>query len=80
MYLSLGGGAVVRKRDIVAICDIDNTSSSWITRDFLNAVEKNGGIVNTADDIPRSFVLCEENGKHTIYLAQPSPAALARRV
>ena len=35
MYLHLGRGILVRKSDIVAVCDLDNSSYSHITRDYL---------------------------------------------
>ena len=35
MYLHLGSSVVIRQRDVVGIFDLDNTTSSRITRDFL---------------------------------------------
>ena len=39
MYLHLGMDVVVRKRDIIGIFDLDNTSQSYITRDYLRKAE-----------------------------------------
>ena len=33
IYLNLGGGSVVRRSSVVAICDIDNTTCSRATRE-----------------------------------------------
>lgn len=79
MYLHLGNNRVVRKADIIAVCDLDNTTGSRITRDYLAGAEKNGIVVNVAEDLPKSFVICAENGKTTVYLSQLSPATLLRR-
>ena len=79
MYLHLGKNRVVRKTDIVAICDLDNTTGSRITRDYLAEAEKSGAVVNVAEDLPKAFVVCTENGKTTVYLSQLSPATLLRR-
>lgn len=42
MYLSIGGGFVVRRRDIVAVFDMDNATYSRISRDALSLAEKRG--------------------------------------
>ena len=79
MYLHIGGEVVVRTEDIVAVCDLDNASSSYLTRQFLARAEKEGRVVNAADDLPKSFVAVEENGRCTVYLSQLNPATLLRR-
>ena len=57
MYLHLGAETVVRTDSIVAVCDLDNASSSHITREALRAAEKAGKVVNVADALPKSFVV-----------------------
>ena len=42
MYLHLGAETVVRTDSIIAVCDLDNASSSHITREALRAAEKAG--------------------------------------
>ncbi|NCB51927.1 MAG: DUF370 domain-containing protein [Clostridia bacterium] len=79
MYLHLGNNKVVRKADLIAVCDLDNTTGSRITRDYLAGAEKSGAVVNVAEDLPKSFVICTENGKTIVYLSQLSPATLLRR-
>ncbi len=79
MYLHLGAGAVVRKDSIVGVFDLDNTSQSHLTRKYLAAAEKYGHVVNVAEDIPKSFVVCMENGVMRVYLSQMSPQTLQNR-
>ncbi len=79
IYLNLGGGSVVRRSSVVAICDIDNTTCSRTTRELLAAAEKAGEVINAAEDLPRSFVLCEEGGERRVWLSSLSSAALSRR-
>ena len=79
MYLNIGGGFVVRRADVVAVFDMDNATWSRITRDALALAEKHGEVINAAEDIPRSFILCEEHGVRRAYLSQLSSAAIARR-
>jgi len=79
MYLHLGAETVVRTDSIIAVCDLDNASSSHITREALRAAEKAGKVVNVADDLPKSFVVCREDGKTRIYLSQLNTATLLKR-
>lgn len=80
MYLHLGQNVVVAHKDIVGLFDLDNTSSSHLTRKFLERAEKEGRVVNVSDDLPRAFVLCRrEQGPPMVYLSQLSAAALLRR-
>lgn len=79
MYLHLGQNTVIPKSSVIGIFDMDNSTSSHITRKFLNKLEKNGSIVNIAEDIPKTFVLCDEMGKVTVYLSQLSSQTLLKR-
>ena len=79
MYLHLGKGTVVNTAEIVAIFDLDITSQSHLTRKYLSMAEKSGQVVNVSEDIPKSFVVCETNGKRTLYLSQMSSATLLKR-
>ena len=79
MYLHLGSGAVIRRTDIIGIFDLDNTSQSHITRKYLSAAEKSGQVINVAEDLPKSFVICNENGTTKVYLSQMSTQTLFKR-
>ena len=79
MYLHLGKGTVVRKEEIVAIFDLDQTSQSHITRKFLAAAEKAGEVINAAENIPKSFVICCGEQGRRLYLSQMAPATLLKR-
>ena len=58
MYLHLGKGTVVNTGEIIGIFDLDITSQSHLTRKYLNLAEKAGQVINAAEDIPKSFVVC----------------------
>jgi len=80
MYLHLGGDVAVRTADVVAVCDLDNASSSHLTRAFLRAAEQAGRVVNVAEDLPKSFVVCAEgSGPSQVYLSQLNSATLLKR-
>lgn len=65
MYLHLGKGTVVNANTIIGIFDLDITSQSHLTRKYLNQAEKSGYVINAAEDIPKSFVVCSEGEKKT---------------
>lgn len=81
MYLHLGSSVVIRQRDVVGIFDLDNTTSSCITRDFLTQAQRAGRVVTVGDDLPKSFLLCRDGaGETTVYLSQLSSATLLKRM
>lgn len=78
-YIHLGKGSVINTGGIIGVFDLDITSQSHITRAYLAAAEKNGQVINAADDIPKSFVVTEENGQRRVYLSQLASATLLKR-
>ena len=79
MYLYLGQNTLVPKKSVVGIFDMDNATSSHLTRKSLNMWEKSGMIVNVSDDIPKSFVICSDGGETRVYLSQLSSQTLLKR-
>lgn len=79
MYLHLGKGTIVDTAEILGIFDLDITSQSHLTRKFLSMAEKAGQVVNAAEDIPKSFVVCANGKKTTLYLSQMASATLLKR-
>ena len=79
MYLNIGNDMAVRDRNIIGIFDMDNTSTSKRTREFLSAAEKNGEVV-PCDDLPKSFVLTAEYGFNRVYLTALSTQTLEKRM
>ena len=79
MYLHLGQNVVVPQKSIIGIFDMDNTTSSHITRDYLQRAEKAGRFVSVFEDLPKSFVVCEDEKGVTVYLSQLSSATLLKR-
>ena len=79
MYLHLGQDIAVPKSSVIGIFDTDNTTQSYITREYLNRAEKSGAIVDISGDIPKSFVICEKDGVVTVYLSQLNTSTLLKR-
>ena len=69
----------MRTDSVVGIFDLDITSQSHLTRKYLAAAEKAGQVVNAAEDLPKSFVVCRDGEKSSVYLSQMAAATLLRR-
>ena len=69
----------MRDDEILGIFDLDITSQSHLTRKFLSMADKAGQVINAAEDIPKSFVLCRREGETRVYLSQMACATLLRR-
>ena len=79
MYLNIGNDMAVREKSIIGIFDMDNTSTSRRTREFLAKAEKEGQVV-PCDDLPKSFVLTAEYGLNRIFLTSLAAATLEKRL
>lgn len=79
MFLYLGSETTVRSDDVIGIFDLDNTTVSRHTRDFLRRAEQNKIVRYVNFELPKSFVLTEKNGKNTIYVSQISTTTLLKR-
>ena len=63
MYLHIGKGKTLKDKDIIGIFDLDTSTVSDKTKEFLNKKEKEK-LTEYADfDLPRSFILCKNKDK-----------------
>ena len=79
MYLNIGNDMAVREKSIIGIFDMDNTSTSKRTREFLERSEREGQVV-PCDDLPKAFVLTAEYGLDRVYLTSLSSSPLEKRL
>ena len=79
MYLYLGMDTLVRKSDIVGIFDLDTATVSRHTRNFLSRAEKNKEVISITNELPKSFILCKNGEKESLYISQISTATLKKR-
>ena len=75
----MGGDVVIPMKDVIAILDIETTTLSNDTRDFLKIAEEEGFIITISDDMPKSFIITEFNKKSKIYLSPISSVTLQKR-
>lgn len=79
MFLHIGGDVVIPMKDVIGILDIETTTLSNDTRDFLKIAEEEGFIDAISDDMPKSFIITEVNKKSKIYLSPISSVTLQKR-
>lgn len=82
MYLHLGQDTVIKTEDIIGIFDMETSTISKYTRNYLADAEKAGRVVNVSMELPKSFVLCcEKSGEQrvTVYISQISSVTLLKR-
>ena len=81
MLLNIGQEKMIFDKDIIGIFDLDNTTVSKATRDYINfSVKKDGCVTVSMDDLPKSFIVCEKNGKRTVYISPFNTATVYRRI
>lgn len=80
MYLHLGMDKVITFDEIIGIFDLDTTTVSKSTRNYLAKAEKDGIVENICYDLPKSFIVCRtKDGKDKVYISQISSQTLLKR-
>jgi len=79
MFLHIGGDVVIPIRNVIAILDIETTTISKDTKEFLKIAEEEGFIESISDDLPKSFIITETDKKSKIYLSPISSVTLQKR-
>lgn len=79
MFLHIGGDVVIPVKNIIAILDIETTTTSKDTKDFLRIAEEEGFIESISDDLPKTFIITEVEKKSKIFLSPISSVTLQKR-
>ena len=79
MYLHIGNGKSVRNKDVIGIFDLDTSTVSSLTKKFINKMQKENAVEYEDSDIPRSFILTDENKKIKVRLSRISTVGLRLR-
>jgi len=66
MYLNIGPNKAVRKKEIIAIFDLDSSTVSLYTRKFLKDKEREKRVIPLGYELPKSFILMKDE---TVYLS-----------
>lgn len=82
MYLHLGADVVVKKEDIIAIMDMESSSLSRTTKEFLKNEERMGRVINVdVENLPKSYVLVKYKKSESsfIYISPIATQTLLKR-
>lgn len=79
MFLHIGGDVVIPIKNIIAILDIETTTISKDTKEFLTIAEEEGFIDSISNDLPKTFIITETDKKSKIYLSPISSITLQKR-
>ena len=82
VFLHVGHNKSLRSDEIVGIFDMDTSTVSKVSRDFLAKAQKNGEVINVTDEIPKSFILTGKNKerKHKVIISQLAVQTLNERL
>ncbi len=79
MFLHIGNDVVVRKTDIIAVFDMDNTTISRQSRDFLQKAQKDKEVIDICEDLPKSYIVTNCDGKTNVYISSVSSQTIYKR-
>ena len=80
MYLHIGNGNSVKRKNIIGIFDLDTATVSKITKDFIGKRQKDGAVTYLDSDLPRDFILLDEDGETKVRLSRISTSGLKIRL
>ena len=81
MYLKIGQDTVISDKNILGIFDLDNTTVSKSTREYINTASKNGECITVSiEELPKSFIVVAENNKKEIYILPLNTSTIFKRI
>ena len=81
MYLHIGRNQMISEKHIIGIFDLDITSQSKLTREFLNTAEKESVVLDVCGDVPKSFLVCDHPyHPEIVYLSELNSTTLQKRL
>ncbi len=79
MFLHIGEGKVISKKNIIGIFDLEHTSVSKKTREFLRINEKKGNTEYVGYEIPKTYILEDRKNGEKVVFTNISTQTLQKR-
>lgn len=82
MYLHLGQEVLIKTDDLIGIFDMEKTTISKKTKEFLVEASKKDEVITVSYEMPKSFILTaqkKDKKKVKVYISQISTATLKKR-
>ena len=81
MYITLGNSSLVRDKEVVGIFDLDATTLSIRTRDFLKKAQDSADVINATGDLPKAFVVCSKKRREqSVYIVRYMPQTIKKQI
>ena len=81
MYLHIGNNVMLPEKHIIGVFDLEITSQSKRTSEFLRQAEEESLVIDACEDIPKSFLVCDHPYHlQLVYLSELSSATLQKRM
>lgn len=82
IFIHLGQDTVIRADEIIGVFDLDTSTVSKPTRDYLKQMQSSGRVVNVSYDLPKSFVLAQDknSGEKILYVSPVSTQTILKRI
>lgn len=80
MFLHIGNNMSILNREIIAVFDMEVSTTMKDSRLFLKMCEEEDFIVNVLpEEIPKTIIVTEKKGRNVVYLSPISAATLRKR-
>ena len=81
MYIHIGAEHMIRSKDLIGVFNIERTTVSSYTREYLSMAALRNSEVSCTNDLPRSFVVtfAADDLSEKVYISRVSPATIAGR-
>lgn len=80
MYIQLEKGESIAKNEIIGIFDIDIAGVSAGTKEMFKRKEEEKAVVSLSNDLPKSFLLCDNEYSDRIYVSGLSTDSIRKRI
>ena len=81
MYLHIGNTVMLPERHIIGVFDLEITSQSKRTAEFLRRAEDESLVIDACGDIPKAFLVCDHPyHSQLVYLSELSSQTLQKRM
>lgn len=79
MFLHIGEGKILSKKEIIGIFDLETTSVGKKTREFLRKSEKKGNMEYISAEIPKTYIITDYKLRKKVYVTNISSQTLQKR-
>ena len=80
MFLHLGNDISVYYRDVIAVLDMETSTTMRESREFRKTCEEEGFLITIAPgEMPKSVIIAEKNGQSAVYVSPIAASTIRKR-